>query len=98
MARAQSLTMIAMARARLDKLLPKIQGLDFDETLEAATDAALKAVFAAETLRDMTSSRLSAITHLSVYMSYASPHSLCAPEDVVVLNWWCCENGIVIYT
>ncbi len=49
--------MIAMARARLDKLLSKIQGLDFDETLEAATDAALKAVFAAETLRDMTSSR-----------------------------------------
>ncbi len=51
---ALALTNIAMARDRLDKLIQKAETVDFDKDLEAAMDAATKAVFGAETLRDMT--------------------------------------------
>ena len=43
-----------MARERLDKLSGKAEGVAFDPELEAAMDVANKAVFGAETLRDMT--------------------------------------------
>jgi hypothetical protein len=51
---AQALTNIAMARERLDKLVVKADSVALDKELEAAMDAATKAVFGAETLRDMT--------------------------------------------
>ena len=51
---AQALTNIAMARERLDKLIIKADSVALDKELETAMDAATKAVFGAETLRDMT--------------------------------------------
>ena len=51
---ALALTNIAMARERLDKLLVKAEAVEFDREMEAAMDAATKAVYGAETLRDMT--------------------------------------------
>ncbi len=76
---AQALTNIAMARERLDKLIIKADSVALDKELETAMDAATKAVFGAETLRDMTATvYVQRHGGLDTYTTSRSPFECCS--------------------
>ena len=91
---ALALTNIAMARERLDKLLVKAEAVEFDREMEAAMDAATKAVYGAETLRDMTTTAYV----MAVLFVTCCPRNLCTvlqrPAIVIRLGLWLTRDPI----